>query len=85
MREYVDEWIELRELVQKLSNRQEVSDSQMIQGSVPNSKMENLHRLLATKDDELFESQQRQAKLRFANAQLQDLLDATNWKNHELV
>jgi hypothetical protein len=68
MQEYVDERVELQELVRKLSNQQEVFGSQMVQGSVPDSKMENLRRLLVTKDDEHFKNQQRQAKLRLANA-----------------
>jgi hypothetical protein len=46
MREYENERVDLRELVQKLSNKQEATSSQMIEGLVPDSEVENLRLLL---------------------------------------
>jgi hypothetical protein len=40
-----------------LSNWQEASVSQMVQGLVPNYEMKNLRRLLAAKDNKLFKNQ----------------------------
>lgn len=81
MQEYADERVELRELVRKLTNRPEASSSQVIQGSTPDSEVENLHLLLALKDQELLESKQKHSELEIANVHLQELLDAATRKN----
>lgn len=84
-REFVDERVELRELVRKLSKRQEASSSQAIQGSTSDSEVENLRLFLAAKDQEILESKHKHYELETANIHLQELLDAATQKNHELM
>jgi hypothetical protein len=59
MREFVDESVELRELVCKMTNWYEAFSLQAVEGLAPNSEVENLCLLLASKDHELFKSKRR--------------------------
>lgn len=57
----------------------------MVQGSALDFEVENLLLLLGMEDQELLESKQKHSEFETANIHLQELLDAANRKNQELV
>lgn len=86
LQEYPSEIVELRELVWKLSNRKEDSDSHGVEKSeASSSEVENVRLLVAAKDQELLERKQKHAELEVTNAKLEEILDATTQKSRELV
>ncbi|XP_062146712.1 uncharacterized protein LOC133854495 [Alnus glutinosa] len=82
MSEYPDESGHPREL----SKPERASGSRRVPSlESPSSEVGNLRLLLATKEQELLESKQKNTELSVANSQLQELLDVATEKNRELV
>jgi hypothetical protein len=80
LREYPDERADLRDLVQKMSNREGAFNSQ---GS--ENEVEYLRRSLAAKKGKLFESQWRCTELELVNVQLFNRANDIDRKNRELI